>query len=514
MSATQLRDRGASVASRTALGAVWMIAWRFFSRLLGFFSTLVMARLLLPADFGLVAIATTLSTAVEALSEIGLRDGLVRHAEDSRALTNTAFTMQALRGLLTATIIGSAAWFAADWFHDARLVPMILILAAVSFASGLENIAIVKFQRELRFDLQFRLLLLPRLLQFGLTLGAALTWRNYWALMLGVVVGRVARTAMTFVVVPYRPGLTLSRWRDLIGFSSWTWVSSALGVLLTRSESVILGPMLGPAYLGVYFVAVEIGLLPSSEMIAPAASALFAGFAVAANRGVDAIRLSPNVMGVLLVAVAPFGIAISATAGYIVAGLLGPAWEAGRPVIAIAALTCIIYPIPYVAVMVLTATGNVNRAVYAKAGSVLIKLGLLLLLLPAAPTPKEVAIAVACAVIGECAMFWWQLRACGPLDWRPMFAGAARSVAACSVAAGMFWVTGSGWQPVTSAPIPAFATGVPIGAAGVAVAFGVQFLLWCAANRPDGPESRLLALVRDLAPKLRRRVTISRASAR
>src|SRR3954463_3513405 len=64
MSATQRRDDGVSVASRTALGALWMIAWRFFSRLLGFFSTLIMARLLLPADFGLIAIATTLSTAV------------------------------------------------------------------------------------------------------------------------------------------------------------------------------------------------------------------------------------------------------------------------------------------------------------------------------------------------------------------------------------------------------------------------------------------------------------------
>src|SRR4051794_18690202 len=103
MTVSDVQDRGASVGSRTALGAAWMIGWRFFSRLLGFFSTLVMARLLLPADFGLVAIATMLSTAVEALSEIGLRDGLVRHAEDSRALRDTAFTLQAIRGLLTAT---------------------------------------------------------------------------------------------------------------------------------------------------------------------------------------------------------------------------------------------------------------------------------------------------------------------------------------------------------------------------------------------------------------------------
>src|SRR5207237_777728 len=125
-----------------------------------------------------------------------------------------------------------------------------------------------RFQRDLRFDVQFRLLLVPRLLQFTLTLVAAVVWRDYWALMLGVVVGRVARTVMTYVVVPYRPGVTLARWRDLIGFSFWSWLSSILGVALTRSESFILGPALGPSNLGVYFVALEIGLLPASEVIA------------------------------------------------------------------------------------------------------------------------------------------------------------------------------------------------------------------------------------------------------
>src|SRR5205823_2669874 len=120
-------------------------------------------------------------------------------------LTDTAFTMQAVRGLLTAVLIASGAWLAADWFNDERLVPVVLILAALSLASGLENVAVSKLQRELRFDLQFQLLLLPRLLQFGLTVAAALAWRNYWALMLGVVFGRLAQNIMGYVVVPYRP---------------------------------------------------------------------------------------------------------------------------------------------------------------------------------------------------------------------------------------------------------------------------------------------------------------------
>src|SRR5206468_56531 len=136
------------------------------------------------------------------------------------------------------------------------LVPLVIILAAVSFASGLENIAVVRFQRELRFDVQFRLLLIPRLLQCAVTIAGAIILRNYWALVLGVAVGRILQNVMTYLVYPYRPRLTLCCWRDLVAFSSWAWVSSVLGVLLTRSESFLLAPVLGPAYFGAYFVGV------------------------------------------------------------------------------------------------------------------------------------------------------------------------------------------------------------------------------------------------------------------
>ena len=478
-----------------------MVGWRSVTRVLGFVSTLVMARLLMPSDFGLVAIATSLVAAIEAMSELGLRDALVRHPENDRKLFDTAFTMQLVRAVASALVIGSGAWVAAAWFEDARLVPLVLIMAGVAFVGGLDNIAIVGFQRDLRFDIQFRLLLVPRLLQFTLTLAAAVMWRNYWALMLGVVVGRVARTVMTYVVVPYRPGVTFDRWRDLIGFSFWSWFSSILGVALVRSESFILGPALGPTNLGIYFVALEMGLLPLSEVIAPAATALFAGFALAGNRGTDTIRLSPGVMGLLIIAVAPFAIGISATAGYMVAGLLGPKWEIGRDVIALAGLMCIIAPVPYIAVMILTATGNVHRAVYAKLGAVVNKIGLLLLL-PANPTPTTVAGAVGFALFGEAFMFCWQLRRCGRLEWKPAAWGVCRSLAACSAVAGLLWVTGLGWTPVDMPPARALLIGMPIGGVAVLIASGLHYALWWAAGRPDGPEASLVRLLRELLPKL------------
>src|SRR5258707_9108035 len=151
-----------SITSRTVLGAGWMVAWRMVTRLLGLISTLVLARILVPADFGLVALATASSDAVEALSVLGLDDALVRDKESSRALNDTAFSLMAARGVLNAALIAVLAYPASVWLVEPRLVPILLVLSALTLIAGFENIGIVEFRRNLQFQKAFKLLFPPR----------------------------------------------------------------------------------------------------------------------------------------------------------------------------------------------------------------------------------------------------------------------------------------------------------------------------------------------------------------
>src|SRR5688572_11834610 len=82
-----------SLSLRAAKGAGWVIAWRIATRNIGLLSILILARLLTPDDFGLVAIATGFIAAVDALSALGVQDALVREAKLDRELYDTAFTM-------------------------------------------------------------------------------------------------------------------------------------------------------------------------------------------------------------------------------------------------------------------------------------------------------------------------------------------------------------------------------------------------------------------------------------
>src|SRR3954470_25078762 len=106
-----------SVARRAAVGAGWIIAWRMATRNLGLLSTLILVRLLEPSDFGLVALATGFISAIDALSAIGVDDALVRMPALNRDIYNTGFSLNLMRGLLTALLIAAIAWPIADFFN-------------------------------------------------------------------------------------------------------------------------------------------------------------------------------------------------------------------------------------------------------------------------------------------------------------------------------------------------------------------------------------------------------------
>src|SRR3954467_1306308 len=99
-----------SVAQRAAMGAGWIIAWRMATRNLGLLSTLILVRLLEPADFGLVALATGFISAIDALSAIGVEDALVRTPVLNRDTYDTGFSLNLMRGLLTALLVAAIAW--------------------------------------------------------------------------------------------------------------------------------------------------------------------------------------------------------------------------------------------------------------------------------------------------------------------------------------------------------------------------------------------------------------------
>jgi O-antigen/teichoic acid export membrane protein len=473
-----------------------MIAFRVFTRVAGLGSTLVLARLLMPADFGLLAMATTFAAAIEGLSALGIQDALVRDPEKNRDLYDTAFTIQAGRAVLTGGIVALGTPWAARWFAEPRLVPVLLVLAGLSALSGFENIGIIEFRRDLHFGMQVRLLVLPRLLQIGATILAAWTLHSYWALLIGTAAGRLSQLAMTYVVHPYRPSLAIGRWRDLVGFTFWTWATAIVGLAWNRADPFILGPMVGPMALGMYLQAGALAMLPLTEFLVPATEALFPGFAAAQVQGTDPMQMAPKIAVALVMVLAPVAIVLSAAAGDVVMVLLGGQWAAATVPMAIFAATAIFAPIGFVCNTALVARGRV-RANFIPIAVMMLPKVIVIWLAARTGSLAIVAAANVALLAIETSLFVIILHQQG-VRLAEAAKGMLRGIVAIVATMGLLYETGLGWQLGTRPVLAAFLHGLGIGVLVCAIYGALLMLLWLVSGRPAGPEAFGIGLLRQV----------------
>ena len=486
-----------SILSRTALGAGWVVAWRMLTRVLGLISTLILVRLLAPADFGLVALATSFALALDACLSIGVEDQLVRSNNPRPALYHTAFTLNLFRCLAVAALIAFLAAPAAAFFGDARLYEVFLALAVSAGLSGLANVGVADFRRQLSFHKEFQLQLLPRLAGITVTLIAAWLLRSHWALILGVLVSRLGLVIMGHLLHPYRPRLSLEAWRELISVSAWSWAISVCSVIRDRADSMVIGRLLGPPALGPYAVGVELAVLPTSELIDPICRACMPGFAETLRNGgmAELGRAWLRIIALVAVLALPAGVGISLIAGPLVALLFGQGWLEAAPIVAILGLACTVMLPGNVSAALLNARAALHLITAITAGAAVLRIALLIVLtiwlgLPGAALAVGIALLVEHAALVTCALRMLDIR------FGLLVRAFVRPSVAVTVMALVLWATGLGWTAPPADGGGAFwmlLQAVPLGAL---VFFAALALQWLLAGRPAGAEWDLMTVLR------------------
>jgi lipopolysaccharide exporter len=510
-----------SVLMRTAKGVGWIVAWRMVTRLLGVASTLTLVRLLLPADFGLVALGTGFAQAVDALSTLGVEDALIREPNPTPAMYHTAYTMDALRSVLTALVIAGAAVPVGAFFKEPRLANVLFALAISSLVQGTNSVGTVDFRRDMAFQKEFQLQVLPRLIMIATTITCALIWRSYWALIAGIMAGRVARWLFGFAMHPYRPVLTLSAWRSLIGFSLWTWAASIAQLAAGRTDGFIIGRMLGATSVGVYSIGAEIATLPSTELVDPLCRVCFSTFTQARVAGTDVSKLYLRIVATAFVVTLPAGIGISLVADPLVRLAVGTRWLAAIPVIQAMGLVSIATVFGSISATLLSVYGLLKRHFGITAAGIALRLAIGIPLtgrygLPGAAVGMGLAI-----VIDQAGFVIWSFRRFGiriaallPQLWRP-------SVATLAMAGVLVWLH-LGWTEIAADRVVLALRLTETVTLGMVVYAGVLGGCWLLSGRPDGAEQDLLragggflrhlARLAGLLLRQRRRVSAAPAS--
>ena len=316
-----------------ARGAAWMLLFKAVDRALGIVSTLLLARLLVPADFGLVAMAMSVIAVIELATAFSFEIALIQNPCPQRKHFDTAWTLNVLFALGCGAAIAALASPAAAFYLEPRLISVMLVLAVAWAVAGLENVGTVEFRRAMDFRREFSFMAAKRSVSFLLTVALALLFRSYWALVIGTLLGRLAGVALSYVVHPFRPRFTLAASRELFGFSGWLLLNNLLGVAILRVPHFFVGRVNGPQALGLFTVGSELAYMPATELIAPVNRVLFPGFARLASDVARFRTTFVDIIAVIVSIVIPASIGIAAVAEPMVRVLLGQKWMEAVPVI-------------------------------------------------------------------------------------------------------------------------------------------------------------------------------------
>ncbi len=312
-------------------GSFWMIAMRWSIRLIGLVSTVILARLLTPADFGVVAMAMIVVGLLENFSQTGQRLAIIRMPNPTREHYDAAWTLSIIMGLIVGIVIFLIAPLSSHYFNDPRAVTVIQCLALRAVVGGFENIGIVDMRRDLQFNRFYNFNIYSKIISFVATLGLAFWLRNYWALVIGILVQVTASNLLSYILSEYRPRISFVKMHEIRSFSLWTLLRSLGTYSSNQIDLVIIGGISGASQMGRYAVANDVASSPSAELNTPMVAALFPVMATVQNdldkmRGLYLRTLS---WSALICAATSTGVAMVTTD--LVGVLLGPQWADTAP---------------------------------------------------------------------------------------------------------------------------------------------------------------------------------------
>jgi O-antigen/teichoic acid export membrane protein len=268
------------VARQTAIGGSWMVGARLISRVIDLGTMLVLARILTPKDFGLVAIAMTVIFIVEAALELPLSQALVRLPHTTAAHYDTAFTLGFLRGLTLTSIVCLVSWPFARFYADARLLPLVILLSLAPAARGLVSPRLADFSRRLDFSPDFTIEFTGKLAAFLTAIGIAVTFRSYWAIAAGTIVAPVAGSITSYVLAPYRPKFSLAELPTFSGFLGWMTAAQIVSAFNWQMDRLLLGKLTSRSELGLFTAANDTSSVPALALFSPILRPLNSAFSM------------------------------------------------------------------------------------------------------------------------------------------------------------------------------------------------------------------------------------------
>lgn len=308
-------------------GAAWTVGTRTLVKILGFINTIIMARLLMPEDYGLMAMSMLIVGLVQTLLEFGAVTALMRKEHIDKDDIDSAWTLRLMQCGGAAVLISVAPIFAVSIFDEPRLTYILWTMAASTVAMGLGSLAPALATKTFDFSLAFKLDITGKFVSVAATIVFGFWLRDYRALVIGIALGYITPAILTYAWHPARHRINVSKIPEIWALTKWLMVANVGGFVLRKGDELAAAKIGTAAEYGNYNVGADVGSLPVAE-VGPAM--LRALLPVLSTIQSDIERTNQAIvktMAALGTLIWPLGLGTFVTASSVTMILLGPKWQ-------------------------------------------------------------------------------------------------------------------------------------------------------------------------------------------
>jgi PST family polysaccharide transporter len=269
-----------SLAVRTMRGIFWSGSAQLLRQLLQVGITALLARLLAPADFGLIGMVVVVTGFVALFGELGFGPALVQKRELTAAHLSTALTVTVVNGLVLMLLVVAAAPLVASFYDEARLVPLVGALALTFPFNGLGVVPLNLLQRRMEFGRVALIEVLSVVTAGTLAVILAFQGLGVWSLVGNILALSLTSSVLAWLFIRCWPGLSFDRaaFDDLLRFSAPVVGSTVLTYGARNLDNLLIGRFLGATALGYYGRAYRLMLYPVQNISWVLGRVLFPAF--------------------------------------------------------------------------------------------------------------------------------------------------------------------------------------------------------------------------------------------
>ena len=314
----------------TLSGLTWTAGQRGGVRGFNILKTVLLARLLTPAQFGFFGISAISLGLLDIATETGINVFLLQENDSWTDYVDTAWVISILRGLFIFLLIMITAPAVSGFFSSPQSLYLLYLISLVPFIRGFINPSCIRFQKQLQFRQEFYYRSILILVETLITVILGLYLRSAQALVWGLTGSAALEVALSFFIFSPRPRLQFQPDQARFILSRWKWVTGfgLLNYIFTNLDNIVVGRLLGSASLGIYQNSYRISTVPLTEINDVFYKVTFPVFTQMKARNRSLYPAAVRSILAVSVPVVFVGLGIAFFAGPLVRLLLGPGWEA------------------------------------------------------------------------------------------------------------------------------------------------------------------------------------------